>query len=77
MEEEMPGSVCSRIPPERAKFGHELLRAMKHLPDLESASVREVAHDRALFWPGVLGIQRRRFGAREVVDEEHAAARCQ
>jgi hypothetical protein len=70
VEEEMPGSVCSRIPSELVQFGHELLRAMKHLPDPERASVREVAHDGPFVWARMLRIQRCRFGTREVVDEE-------
>jgi hypothetical protein len=77
MEEEVPGSVCSRIPSKLVQFGHELLRAMKHLPDPERASVREVAYDRSFFWARVLGIQRRRFGTREVIDEEDTTVLCQ
>ena len=77
MKEEMPGSVCSRIPSQLVQFGYELLRAMKHLPDPERTSVREMAYDRSFVWARVLGIQRRRFGTREVVDEEDTTVRCE
>src|SRR4029077_5031250 len=77
MKEEMPGSVCSRIPSQPVQFGYELLRAMKHLPDPKRASVREVAYDRSFVWARVLGIQGRRFGTREVIDEEDTAIRCE
>src|SRR6476620_6797064 len=70
MEEEVPGSVCGRIPSELVQFGHELLRAMKHLPDPERAPVGEVAHDGPFVRARVLGIQRCRFGTRQVIDEE-------
>ena len=73
----MPGSVCRRIPSELVQFGHELLRAMKHLPDTERASVGEVAYDGPFVWARVLGIQSRRFGTCKVIDEEDATPRCE
>src|SRR5947207_3047889 len=77
VQEEVTGSTGRRVPAERGKSCHQLAGPVQHLPDAERTPVGQASDDRPVVRTSMLGVEPGRDGAREDVDEEDAAVRCQ